>query len=79
MTFQVIDEQDIPVPPIATIGGRAPKYPFREMNVGDIKRFVADSEEVKRIQRAAAAFSRRNKVRLITRRLDDGLRIWRAE
>lgn len=77
--FQVFDETDIPIPPIVTTGGRAPKYPFREMEAGDIKRFVADIEEIKRIQRAAAAYSRRNKVKLITRRLPDGVRVWRQE
>lgn len=77
--FKVIDETDIPIPPITTTGGRAPKYPFREMELGDIKRFIADIEEIKRIQRAAAAYSRRNKIKLITRRLPDGVRVWRAE
>lgn len=76
--FQVIDEQDIPIPPILTQGGRAPKYPFREMEIGDIKRFIADLEEIKRIQRAAAAYSRRNKIKLLTRRLPDGVRVWRT-
>lgn len=77
--FEVVDETDIPIPAVTTAGGRSPKYPFRTMVVGDIKRFVADEEEVKRIQRAAAAFSRRNKIKLITRRLEDGLRVWRTE
>jgi hypothetical protein len=77
--FQVIDESDIPIPPVLSAGGRAPKYPFREMEIGDIKRFIADIEEVKRIQRAAAAYSRRNKIKLVTRRLPDGVRVWRPE
>lgn len=79
MSYTVIDEVDIPIPPVLTTGGRAPKYPFKEMKVGDIKRFLADSDEVKRIQRAAAAFSRRNRIKLITRRLPDGVRVWRGE
>lgn len=77
--FQVIDEVDIPIPPVMTTGGRAPKYPFKEMKPGDIKRFVAEDSEIKRIQRAAAAFSRRNKIKLITRRLPNGVRVWRPE
>jgi len=77
--FQVIDESDIPIPPVLSAGGRAPKYPFRETEIGDIKRFIADIEEVKRIQRAAAAYSRRNKIKLVTRRLPDGVRVWRPE
>lgn len=77
--MQVIDETDIPIPPVLTTGGRAPKYPFGEMEVGHIKRFIADLDEIKRIQRAAAAYSRRNKIKLITRRLPDGVRVWRAE
>jgi hypothetical protein len=77
--FTVVDETDVPIPPIITTGGRAPKYPFREMEVGDIKRFIADLTECKRIQRAAAAYSRRNEVKLLTRKLPDGLRVWRTE
>lgn len=77
--FQVIDEIDIPIPPRVSTGGRAPKYPFREMQAGDIKRFIADNDEIKRIQRAAAAYSRRNKIKLVTRRLPDGVRVWRSE
>ena len=77
--FKVIDETNIPVPPIQTTGGRSPKYPFKEMDPGDIKRFIADAEEIKRIQRAAAAYARRNKVKFVTRRLPDGVRVWRTE
>ena len=77
--FQVIDEQDIPIPAVASGGGRTPKYPFKSMQVGDVKRFVAGPEEVKRIQRAAAAFTRRNKtVKFTTRRTEDGVRVWRT-
>lgn len=76
--FHVVDEVNIPVPPVNAGGGRSPKYPFREMEVGDIKHFLADSQEVKRIQRAAAAFCRRNKgVKFITRSTDQGVRVWR--
>ena len=49
------------------------------MDPGDIKRFIADAEEIKRIQRAAAAYARRNKVKFVTRRLPDGVRVWRTE
>lgn len=78
--FTVIEEKDVPIPPVSAGGGRSPKYPFGEMEVGDIRRFVAGTEEVKRIQRAAAAFSRRNKVaKFVTRRVPDGVRVWRTE
>ena len=77
--YTVIDEENIPIPPVGVSGGRQAKYPFKEMEVGAIKRFVAGVDEVKRIQRAAAAFARRNNVKLITRRLTDGVRVWRAE
>lgn len=76
--FEVIDEVNIPVPPVSAGGGRTPKYPFREMKVKDIKRFRADPTEVKRIQRAVAAFARRNKgLKFVTRRVPDGVRVWR--
>ena len=77
--FKVIDEINIPVPPVQTAGGRSPKYPFRNMEVGDVKRFIAEDDEIKRIQRAAAAYARRNHVKFVTRRLPDGVRVWRTQ
>ena len=89
--MQVINETDIPVPPITASGGRSAKYPFKDMEVGDIKRFVASEQEIRRIQRAVAAYARRNKgTKFVTRRVkahydeDDnrveaGVRVWRVQ
>lgn len=71
-------ERDVPIPPPKGVG-RAPKYPFKFMQPGDSKKFTGNEEELKRIQRAVTAFSRRNKVKMITRRYpDEGyMRVWR--
>lgn len=76
--MQIIEETNIPIPPINNAGARKSKYPFKSMKVGDIRRFLASPEEVKRIQRAAAAFARRHKVELVTRTVEGGLRVWRS-
>lgn len=79
MSFNVIDEEDVPIPPAQTRGGRTPIYPFREMKVGDIKRFTAEPDVVRLIQRAAATFARRHKVKLVTRKITGGVRVWRVK
>ena len=67
-------------------GGRAPKYPFAQMKVGDS--FLAPVPEgepailvQKRVLRAANAFKTRHQSRAVftTRQTDEGIRCWRTK
>ena len=71
--------KNIPVPAVRKAGGRAAKYPFREMVVGDNFEAVVPDAEAKQIQRAATAYARRNGVKFTTRRTDTGVGVWRTE
>lgn len=75
MLFEI--QADVPIPS-PNKGGRTAKYPFGAMKVGES--FAVDSDEsgIKRVQRAAAAFARRNAIKLVTRRTDTGVRVWRT-
>jgi len=74
--FEIV--KNIPIPSVRTAGGRAIKYPFRNMvDVGDSFQAVVSIDEAKQIQRAAAAFARRNGVKFTTRRSDTGVGVWR--
>jgi hypothetical protein len=70
-------EAGVPIP-APNKGGRTAKYPFGSMKVGESFAVGTDESGVKRIQRAAAAFARRNAVKLVTRRTDNGVRVWRT-
>jgi hypothetical protein len=70
-------EKGIPLPNgISPLGRRGPraKHPIRDMSVGDS--FLLKSwSEVERITILTAA--RRNQVKVATRTVDGGLRVWR--
>ena len=67
-------EKNIPVPQST----RARKWPFLDMEVGDSIYFAG--EEVNgRAYRAAASTGMRHNRKYISRREDNGLRIWRKE
>jgi hypothetical protein len=73
-------ETGVPVPVQAT---RTPKYPFRDMVVGD-SFFVNDNIDPKRMQQklaaAACMFVRKNRsYRFKTQAFETGVRIWRVE
>lgn len=62
--------------------GRTPRYPFRNMEEGDSFLIPLASEKATRNQKiypAASKFSSRNKgFEFVTRKLDDGIRVWRT-
>lgn len=72
-------ESDVPIPAVRS-SGRAPKYPFRTLRVGE-SFFEGNMKEVPRLQRAAAAYAKRANIKLLTRRVEEegtpGLRVWR--
>lgn len=80
MLFEI--ESNVPIPAVRS-SGRAPKYPFRALQVGH-SFFEPNLEEVPRLQRAAAAYAKRAGIKLLTRRMPDpetgkvGLRVWRV-
>lgn len=54
------------------------KYGFDEMEVGD-SLFIGGANHSSKASYAARKFSQRNEKKLIARRENDGLRIWRIE
>lgn len=67
-----IVESNIPVPPIST-GPKSSKYDFmKDMNSGQ-SFLVSDTKSAQRVYAAAKKMG----VRIITRKVDDGVRIWR--
>lgn len=70
MTYEI--EKNVPV----TQGTQgAPIYPFREMQPGD-SIFVPE-EKVVSARRAASAWGQRQSVKMATRMVPGGVRIWR--
>jgi len=69
--------KNIPIPTVRKAGGRSAKYPFRDMEVGDSFEEAMSDAEAKQVQRAAAAYARRNGVKFTTRRSDTGVGVWR--
>jgi len=81
--------KDIPIPDATERSGRTPKYKFAGLEAKGWSYFepTHNQDEVKRIQRAAASFSRRTGVKLVTRFRNEhdatgalvvGVRIWRT-
>lgn len=69
-------ETNVPVPPLS--GGARPKYPFREMKIGDS--FFASNEDAKviSVRVSAHTFGRRNKeYRFTVVKESGGCRVWR--
>lgn len=67
-----IVESNIPVPPIST-GPKSSKYDFmKDMSSGQ-SFLVADAKQAARVYAAAKKFG----VGIITRKTNDGVRIWR--
>lgn len=71
--------KNVPIPTVRRTGGRVAKYPFRDMSVGDSFEADMSEAEAKQVQRAAAAYARRNKCKFITRRSNTGVGVWRTE
>jgi len=70
-------ERGIPMP--AKRNG-LPKYPWRELEVGDSFFFATDSTpEIANLRALASTSSRRMDRKFMARKVDGGIRIWRVE
>lgn len=73
-------EKNLPIPPSGT--GR-PKYPLRDMEVGDSffvpVPLINTLKFRNRLSSALTYFGKRHSVQFITRSVDDGIRVWRVE
>lgn len=67
-----IVESNIPVPPIST-GPKASKYDFLKDMVGGQSFLVPDTKTAQSVYGAAKKMG----IAVITRKVDDGVRIWR--
>ena len=65
-------EKAVPVPPKKG-GGRAPKYPYRDLEVGD-SFFVPGIKTT-----GASDAGKRLGLKFTQRRVDGGMRVWRVE
>lgn len=73
-------EQGVPVPQSGSCRTRPAKYPFRQLSVGE-SFFVplSDGQSTTRLQRTLASCAARQKVKVQTRVMEDGVRVWRKE
>lgn len=76
-------DSGIPIPPRATGEGRTPKYPFRQMEVGDsfLVPYMDGRPRGHTARRMAAATKsavKRTGWKFTARQLSDGLRVWRV-
>lgn len=80
MSYQIHIEKNVPIPePLPGRGGRPPKYPFREMEVGDSFFFAGTPKTAKRLYVSASKFGKRNNRRYAVRSVEGGYRVWRVE
>jgi hypothetical protein len=75
MMFDV--QPDVPMPPPHRHRRKASKWPFERMAIGD-SFLVADPAQWDRTQQCASIYGRRLKRKFTTRKMDDGLRVWRV-
>ena len=68
-------EKDVPLPSKGK-DGRATKYRFAEMQVGDS---LFDPKGGKGLRNAACQWARKNGVKFTSRKMDGGVRVWRIE
>jgi hypothetical protein len=70
-------EKAIPLPPAAPRPGRAYKYPFLQMEVGDS--FLAGLADAEKLWTAAWRFQQKHPAwQYRTRKSEEGVRIWRT-
>lgn len=76
--FQI--EKDVPIPETANKRLRTTKYPFRQLEVGD-SFFVplTNGQSATKLQRSLASCAARQKVKVQTRCVENGVRVWRKE
>jgi hypothetical protein len=73
MTFTF--EQNIPVPPAPG----APRYPFRHLKIGESVLYeCTDAAAMHRAYKAAHRVAEYRHWQIVTRKLSDGVRVWRV-
>lgn len=74
MDFKI--EKGVPVPPLRV--ERISKYPFKEMEIGDSFE-VNEKIEFSRVRNSLSTYSARSGRKFVTRKTENGGRIWRVE
>lgn len=69
-------ERGIPIPP-RNRGTRDPKYPFRDLRVGDS--FYVPNKKVQDLSRVAQYWAHKDNTKFSFRSIDDGVRCWRIK
>lgn len=70
-------ESGIPVPARTNRqGGRLPIYPFADLKVGES--FFVPGKTVKTMSHTASKAAKRLEIKLITRTVEGGVRVWRT-
>ena len=70
-------EQNVPIPPAK---GGAPRYPFKDLQVGDsVLHPCTATADKTRALKAAFRCAEYHGWRITSRRLSEGVRIWRIE
>lgn len=72
-------ETGIPIPPPGNGGGRTPRYPLRELEVGDSFLVTDPSVTQRRLGSRLANFGKETGRKFTQRRTPDGIRVWRVE
>jgi hypothetical protein len=71
-------EKDIPLPPRKSSSGRTAKYPWRWMEVGD-SFLVPGLERASQFSGRAGKTARTLGIKIATRKVDGGVRVWRIK
>lgn len=77
--FEIEDDVEIPAPS-ASRAPRPSKYPLRDMDPGQ-SFFIAipEGQDVAKVQRSVTSSAARWKIKIISRKVEGGLRVWRKE
>lgn len=70
-------EEDIPIPDAHRGLGVSPKYPFREMNIGDS--FFVPDMKANELSARATYYGKSLNMKFTVRAVEGGARIWRTK
>lgn len=74
--MEIIIDKNIPIPYKHYLGGS--KYPFHKLEVGD-SFLLPDSIGAKAFRTSATQYGKRHNMKFLTRKVENGVRIWRTE
>lgn len=73
-------EKDVPVPESGACRVRPAKYPFRQLQIGESFFVpVSNGQTTTRLQRTLSSCAARQRVKVQTRVVENGVRVWRKE